>query len=339
MMTTERKLATVEQITALTSIPDADAIEVASVRGWKVVVRRGEFAVGDLVAYFEIDTMLPVAEGSPFAFLAPRGTKTVDGADFHVLKTIKLRGQVSQGLVVPLSAITTEALEPGTDLTEALGLSKWEPPIPAELSGMATGAFPTNLLPKTDAERVQNLGSHWPLIQSHRWVATEKVDGSSITLLNTDGSVRICSRNWELQPSDNLSGLRAATAQGVLPDVGWAVQGEVFGEGIQNNPLRIKGVRFAVFNVLRMVDGRFVPVGRSEWPERFARHAVPLVDLPLPKTIEEAVRQVDGMRSLISPDRLAEGVVWHVADGTPLSALGGRECWKAINNAFLLKNG
>jgi len=119
-----RKLASVQAIEALDPIPGADKIEVATILGWKCVVAKADgFKVGDKVVYIEVDSVLPVAQWS--AFMAPR---------HYRVKTIKLRGQVSQGLVFPLSILfdyvtadTMVKARAGDDLTAVLGVTKHDP--------------------------------------------------------------------------------------------------------------------------------------------------------------------------------------------------------------------
>ena len=201
---TTRHLATIERIADIRSIPDADAIEAAVVRGWTVVVKKGEFAIGDRCVYFEIDSFLPHV--GPFEFLASRGSRIFDDVRGHVLRTIRLRGVYSQGLVLPLAAFPEltgndgdGVGEDGRDVSDELGVTKYEAPLPASLSGIALGEFPTRLAPKTDSERVQNLVTSWDHLCTYgSWVATEKIDGSSMTVINDDGTIRVCSRNLEL---------------------------------------------------------------------------------------------------------------------------------------------
>lgn len=338
----DRKLVTVEVVTGIYPITDATHISRARVRGWDVVVKSHEFQVGDQACYFELDSFLPLADPR-FAFLEPRGSKVVDGVHGHVLKTARLRGTYSQGLILPASLFPELAgLGSGDDVAAALGIAKYEPPIPADLAGTVAGPFPTRFAPKTDAERVQNLTDDYDRLRAgHDWVATEKIDGTSVTMINDGGTLRVCGRNWEFAAPEKLDGTPAhwnlAESLGILellPD-GWAVQGELFGEGIQGNPLRIKGHRCAAFSVL--ADGSYIP--RHEWPAALAGIAAPaLEDLVLPETVEEAVAQADGLKSAISPDRLAEGIVWHAADGARLPELGDRSCFKAISNRYLLKH-
>ncbi|KYH44798.1 RNA ligase (ATP) [Branchiibius sp. NY16-3462-2] len=347
-MNDSRALATVAVIGDLQPIPGADQIERATVRGWHVVVRKGQLAAGQRVIYIEVDALLPISDPR-FAFLAARGTKTValrdgSGLEGHVLRTVKLRGQVSQGLVLSEheAGINLDESPVGSDLTDSLGIVKYEPPIPAHLAGQVVGPFPAQFAPRTDAERVQNLHAHWAVLTAHPagWIATEKVDGSSVTIVRdpADGRIRYCSRNLELRPTPELSsqivderiGLSAALEPGMV------VQAEIAGPGIQGNPLRLPDLRLFVFNVLD-AHRRFLP--RSAWPQVALNHAAPLLDLPFPAGTEEAVAQVDGLRSVVGRDRAAEGVVWHTADGQGLTVLDGRDCWKAINNRYLLKHG
>lgn len=333
---TDRTLATLERVTALTPIENADAIESATVRGWNVVVKKGEFAPGDLVIYFEIDSLLPL-DDERFAFLAPRGEKTVDGVRGHVLKTVRLRGTYSQGLVLPAALFpeVDECLD-GITFAERLGISKYEEPVPAEMEGKAAGPFPRAFAPKTTLERVQNLTPVWDAVHRHPFYATEKIDGTSTTYVNDGGTLRAAGRNWEYTDDGSVPWLMAETYRILerLPE-GWAVQGEIYGAGVTaRNRLKIDGKRFAAFNVTD--NGKVVP--RAEWPAALAEIGAPLLDLELPDTVEAAVAQAEGLKSSITPGASAEGIVWHSATGTGLQELGGRTGMKVINNKWLLKN-
>ena len=216
-----RKLVTVRTVDAIEPIPNADAIEVAVFGGWRVVVKRHQFAVGERAVYFEVDSALPL-DDSRFAFLAPRGTKTIDGAEFHVLRTAKLRGALSQGLALPLHVVPEAA--DANDLAEALGVQLYEPPLPVDLAGSVRGAFPTHIVRKTDAERVQNLGPILPGFVAADWYATEKLDGTSTTFIVEPDGLRVCSRNYELIPTPQLTAVQVAERDGLRAGVpaGWA---------------------------------------------------------------------------------------------------------------------
>ena len=176
----ERKLASVRRITDIQPIPNADAIEVVVVGGWKVVTKKGEFNVGDLCVYCEIDSFLPILP--QYEFLRKSSYKKLStGEEGFRLRTIKLRGQVSQGLVLPLSVLPGgRELFEGMDVTEVLSITKYEPPIPASLAGKVKGLFPS-FLHKTDEERLQNLDSEYPFDSNKKYYVTEKLDGSSAT--------------------------------------------------------------------------------------------------------------------------------------------------------------
>ena len=106
-----RKLASIRKIDAIDPIPGADAIECASVGGWKVVVKKGEFHPGDLAAYFEIDSWIPTAV-APFLSKG-KEPRVYNGVQGERLRTIKLRGQISQGLLLPLDKFVEEGLKSG----------------------------------------------------------------------------------------------------------------------------------------------------------------------------------------------------------------------------------
>ena len=350
-MAEERALATVEEITELRPIEGADSIEVARVRGWDVVVRIGEFNVGDRVVFFEIDSFLPL-DDSRFTFLAPRGArKNPEGVEGHVLKTARLRGVYSQGLVLPLQDFPEIGTWfPGMDATDSIpGLEKWDPPIPAELAGSAKGAFPSNFK-KTDEERIQNMP--WLFEQSaytdlsDGWVATEKIDGSSMTVFLIDGEEGVASRNWDIEDTSHNSMWKLARSLDLhqkmrdwypvpefIDEAEIALQGEIFGPGIQGNPLQVKEVQFRLFTI--QYDRAELP--RGSWPQWALDIAVPVHDLPYPKDQDEALAQVENLKSLINPDRPVEGVVWRNTRATTFPN-GARASWKAISQRYLLKH-
>ena len=239
----ERKLATIRQITDIRPIEGADMIELASVGGWNVVVAKNVgHKVGDMVVYCEIDSFLPIKE--EFEFLRKSSYKKMGDQEGFRLKTIKLRGQVSQGLILPMSVFGEfgwTAYE-GLDVTERLGIVKYEPPIPAELSGKVKGNFPS-FIPKTDEERIQNLTKEyeeWKIQSKHQFYVTEKLDGSSATYYIKDGEFGVCSRNLELLETEGNTFWKVAREMDLenkMKSLGKniSLQGELIGEGIQGN--------------------------------------------------------------------------------------------------------
>lgn len=341
---TERAMATIRTIDAIEPIENADKIEVAKIGGWEVVVGKGDFSSGDKVIYFEIDSALPL-DDARFSHLAARGSRIINDKPYHVLRTIRLRGIYSQGLVMPYHEFAEEityATHSGGDddlsdgLDREIGVFKWEPPVPVSIGGQVAGGFISGA-PKTDAKRVQNLseGQYAQLLEEGRWIATEKIDGISGTFYNDpDKGIRAASRNWELKESEDQVHWKMVDKydlQNTIPQ-GWVVQGEVAGPGIQKNRLALKEVSLFVFRVLDDA-GRDVP--RILWPEEIKSIAAPVYDgLKLPPTVGGAVEQVNGIKSLVTPGRLTEGVVYWDKDGREFSFLG-RPGFKAISNKYL----
>lgn len=325
-----RKMARVVTVDDVLNHDNADALEIAVIGGWRVVIKKGEFAKGDRVVFFEIDAALPVADPR-FAFLEPRGVKTVNDAKAHVLKTAKLRGVVSQGLLLPADAFPEISDDPYW--YEAVGVVKYEPPIPAQLAGQMKGNFYSKGdFRKTDAERVQNLAGVWDRIRENSWIATEKLDGSSASVIvEADGSVRMFSRNWELEPRPDLSLWQVLQRLDLTGLEGYQFQGELVGPGIQGNKLQLPDIGLRVFGAFKNFE--FLP--RSEWPNALLDIAVPQLDLELPATIDETVALADGMKSTVNPKVLAEGIVFMT--DSPQSYLGDRAVFKSINNKWLLK--
>jgi hypothetical protein len=216
----ERKLASIQRIGKVLPIEGADAIEMVMVNSWKVVSKKGEFKEGDLCVYFEIDSFLPMEKD--FEFLRKSSYKKMGDLEGFRLKTIKLRGQVSQGLCLPLSILEKEdemkigiskqpwgdqlqlgpyddaiVIEEGADVTAYMCVLKYEPPIPASLAGKVKGGFP-GFISKTDEERIQNMTKWFEEMRSESYYVTEKLDGSSATYYFRDGVFGVCSRNLEL---------------------------------------------------------------------------------------------------------------------------------------------
>lgn len=328
-------------IRSLSPIEGADRIELALVDGWEVVVAKGIHSVGDTVAYLEIDSFLPETEPMFESFVA-RGTKPMlsggEEVRGHVLRTVKLRGQISQGAILPLSEVglSAESTQDEVDAWMAThGVVKYEPPLVAS-SPDIVGVFPS-MIRKTDSERVQNLSDEFlASLDPARWVATEKIDGTSATFwADEEGVLRAASRNWEVS-LDAPGSLyrRVADALGLadLLAPGQVLQGEIYGEGVQGNPLKVNGVHLAVFSSegISSDDPAWSVVDTG---------SVPPLPLTLPQTVAEAVAQADGLKSVLNPKVNAEGIVWWNLDGTCYAETGDRANFKAINNRFLLKQG
>ena len=346
-----RHLATIQKIAAVEPIEGADSIEKVKVRDWWCVSKKGEFKAGDFCVYFEIDSLLPITN-KHFEFLG-KGSKpkkvVVDGKEYegYRLKTIRLRGQISQGLalgihVMPPVFTFVPDTDLGRDVSDFLEVVKYEPPMPAELAGVAKGPFP-GFIPKTDEERVQNMGDVIERHLNEPFRVTEKLDGSSATFFKTaDGVFGVCSRNLELLPSDSNTLWRMARQYSLeekLPN-GFAVQGEVIGEGIQKNPLKIKGHDFFAYNVWSISESRYLDPGEaSTFCSERGIKMVPVVFLKHPlMQVSTLLTMADG-DSVLSPGCPREGLVFRPLKESR-ETIGGQDSrfsFKAISNNYLEK--
>ncbi len=336
-----RKLASIQKIIALKPIIGADAIEKATVLGWQLVVKKGEFNINDLAVYCEIDSLFP--NKPEFEFLKPRGMR---------IKTIRLRGEISQGICFPLSILPTGFdIKEDTDCTEILNITKYEPIIPACLSGIAKGRFPS-FIPKTDETRVQVLQKILDKYNGEKCYITEKLDGSSATYFIKDGEFGVCSRNLELI-EDNANSFwkvaRQLDIENKIRSIGknFSLQGELIGEGIQNNKLKIKGQTvkfFTAFDIDKFQYLEFLDL--TKLLNQLDLPMVPIValDYELINNIDAIIKMAT-IKSSICDDVWAEGIV--IRPYTEKIDLllsidnfnNGRVSFKAINPEFLLKYG
>lgn len=419
-----RKLATIETILDIQPIPEADAIEVATVRGWKVVIKKGEFSVGDTVVYCEIDSWIPT-ELAPFLSKGSE-PKEFNGIKGERLRTVKLRGQVSQGLILPLSTLfkhgqiikdkTIELIEKdekecanakmtlaknritikgtkeqfeklgnemvqalvlaldydtssdefktlrgrfnttkkivlteenrvnsvelmfdncfGMNISDMLGIIKWEAPTPAALAGTVKGNFPS-FISKTDQERIQNLLEYFEQFKGKLFEVSIKLDGSSCTMYYNNGAFGVCSRNLELKEDEQNTFWKMAIKYNIRQKLeayskNIAIQGEVFGDKIQGNPEKISGQDFRIFDVFIIDEYRYAsPEERAEILVDLGLFEiqVPILGfLPMPNNLEEALELAEG-RSL-NPATQREGIVFK----------GNGVSFKVIANSYLLKH-
>lgn len=339
-----RKLATIRDIDEIRPIEGADAIEVAVIEGWEIVVKKGEFAPGQAVIYLEIDSWVPT-EIAPFLTKNAALPREYNGVKGERLRTIRLRGQISQGLILNywdfpdvVKAFHKTRLydpeNPHFDVTDILGITKWEAPISAQLQGQARGNFPTDLVPKTDQERIQNYMKYVTKHADDCFEISLKLDGSSCTMFRWEDIVRACSRNLELklteENADNTF-VKLALEFGPRIPEGYAFQGEVMGPGVQGNRENLKDHKFFVFDIYDINKKKHVdPVSRRLMCQVDGFDHVPILDDAgkAPTSVAEALAFVDGLKSINHP--IAEGAVWKSNNDPSFS-------FKAISNKFLLK--
>lgn len=336
------KSATIQRIIKLEPIPGADRIEKATVLGWEVVVQKGLYKEEDLIIYIEIDSLLPQEDKYDFI----QNTRTDEnGKDWYYVKTIKLRKQISQGLILPLNTLTEEAVESlhkadeklknngltGVDVSEALGIIHYEKPVPADLRGQVKGNFP-GFLRKTDEERIQSNPSLLEELKDSHYYITVKLDGTSGTFYKHEGEFGACSRNqekkeyagstyWQIAEKYNLKEISDNIC----------IQGEICGPGIQQNKLQLKEKEFYVFNIYEIKPRRFLNFEEIlKFCLKYDLKTVPLEEVNgrFDYTQEELLEKAKGKYE--NTDRNREGIV--------VRSMNQEISFKVLNNDFLLKD-
>lgn len=341
-----RQLASIQRITAIDPIEGADAIECASVLGWKVVVKKGEYAVGDLAVYFEIDSVPPDEDQYKFLWRFAE----VRPNNFRI-KTVKLRGQISQGILFPWDVAENAVMEQmdqsdacqylgtdwseGDDVTELLRVAKYEVPLPRG-SADVEGQFFDGVI-KTDEERVQSAEGAKRLValQGQMYYITVKCDGASMTVAMHEGKPKVASRNYRLADTPDSAYWNAARNGGLLDLVAacpwWAIQGELVGPGIQSNRLGLKQHECLIFNVYDRNMGMYVSF--IELKEIAGDMMVPLVEAgySFRKDQDDLLKLAEGKYAGTTNER--EGIV--IRSQVP----DNRISFKCVSNRYLLKGG
>lgn len=336
----ERKLARIELVDEIKPIEGADAIELAIIGGWQCVVAKADnIKPGDKVVYMEIDSIVN-KENPVFAFMENKNWR---------VRTIKLRGQISQGLAMPLRLFgLPEGLEVGDEVTEVLGITKYEPYIPPEMTGITKGNFPS-FLQKTDEERVQNLKRVIEQNIGTECYISEKIDGTSSSFYFNNSVFGVCSRNLELCESDTNSLWMLARKNDLenklrnmyaVANRHFCVQGEIAGPGIQENKYKLSELKLLMFSVFDI--DRYAYLNYQDFREfcdLLSLETVPIINdkFVLNHTVQELIDMAEG-QSILNPNVQREGIVIRSLENKDVIGLG-RFSFKAINNKFLLKHG
>ncbi len=330
----ERKLATIRRIAEVKSIEGAEFIEAVRVDGWWVVAKKGEFPVDSLAVYMEVDSFVPT-EIAHFLTKAGHEPKEFEGVKGERLRTVKLRGHLSQGLLLPISILpTTTVIEVGNDVTELLGVLKWERPISPQLYGQAKGNFPS-FLRKTDQERVQNIGRTLEGYINETFEVTIKLDGSSCTIFSNGEEDGVCSRNLELKRDENNAFWKIALEYDIHKKIraygkNLAVQGELIAPNIQGNYEKVTKPEFYVFDVFDIDKQEYMlPKERQEFCKLLDIPHVPIIDKAFTMVVD-----VDKLLDMAEGNGMNKGVK---REGLVFKHNSSSFSFKAISNSYLLK--
>lgn len=332
-----RMMAWIAKIEEVKPIENADQIVAYRVGGWWVVDKKNAYNVGDLAVYVSIDSWIP-HELAPFLSKG-KEPREFNGVKGERLRTIKLRGQISQGLLLPWT-VGGE----GDDLSELLSIQKWEKPMNAQLAGVCKGNFPTEI-PKTDQERAQNLTKEIAnaIEDSMMFEVTEKLEGSSMTCYLIRGEFGVCSRNMDLKETEGNSFWATARRDGIEEkmraiDEHWsyAIQGELIGPGIQGNIYGLKQTEFYVFDVYNIQTGAYLdPGSRQVLIRKMGLKHVPILaqraqlyDTLGIKNVDDVLKFAEGKSVMGDINTEREGVVF--------KEVNGGMTFKSISNRYLL---
>jgi RNA ligase (TIGR02306 family) len=258
-----RSLVTIQKVKEISVIPDSDFLELAHVMGWQCVVKKGEFNAGDLGVYYEVDSFLPVDERYEFLRTSSYRENVDNGAGFRI-RTMRMRGQLSQGLLLPLNKFPElEGLGEGADVTEKLDVRKWYIPETATAGGIIIGERP-NGIPASDEIRIQSALELLEELKGKPYYITTKMDGTSGIVYYIDGKIGCCSRNKEIKDEESslywVPVYKYALKE-KLSKLGKNIvfTGEICGPGIQRNKLRLPGIDWYVFDVKDWDAGKYLP--------------------------------------------------------------------------------
>lgn len=250
-----RKLASVRHVRSIIPIEGADKIELVEVDGWRCIASKGQYEIGSKVVYFEVDSLLP--EVPEFEFLRERCyVNNRNGVGFRI-RTMKMRGVFSQGLLIP----APDGVSVGDDLTEHYGVTLYEVQSDANARVPSKGSWPY-FLRKTDQDRVQNVIGD---LGDETFEVTRKEDGSSITIYRNGYNVGVCSRNLEVKLDGNKYHVGATPILEMLRAIpeNIAIQGELMGPGIQGNKRKLKDYQVFIFNIWSIDHQRYLPPGEA----------------------------------------------------------------------------
>jgi len=287
------KLASIEKIHTVVKHPNADALDIVGVLGYKAIVKRDQYKVSDLIVFIQPDTVLP-DDTVWAAFYKAKSSR---------VKAVKLRGEWSMGIVESIENVFNIAskdipdFKEGMEISQTIGVTKYEPPVPADLS--AKGLLPFGI-PKTDEERYQNLGNDIPYGATVD--VTLKIDGQSWTAYakrKEDGLIAtgICGRTLEFKDDvtnnytllDKKYGIiEKITTYARKHNISVAIRGESYGQGIQAfslNPHSSMKKDLAIFSVYLIDEHRHTSKGE----QFYFRNVAEDLNLPTVPILEDSV--------------------------------------------------
>ncbi len=334
-----RKMASIQMVEEVKLIPEADKICAYVIQGYNVIDQIGKYLVGDKVIFVQPDSFVP-STLTPFLTKPGKFPKTFNGVEGEKIKTIKLRGVYSQGLILPISVcdFIESELFVGLDVSYPLGIEKWEPP-PEFTSADAKGLFP-DFIRKTDQERINSFfKDHSHLFETETWIMEEKCEGSSITVYYYQGDFGVASRNLSLRRSDENTYWKTALEydlENKLTELGKniAIQFELVGPKISGNIYKLDKFYMFAFDVFDIDKQEYLnPSDRRELTKKLGLTDAPVLQSRLSlkgKSLEDILEMADGQSVLGTIGCLREGLVFKAHSDKRIS-------FKSVSRKYLAK--
>lgn len=309
-------LAIVSTIDSIRPIEGRDRIEMATIENYNSIVTKGEYNVGDPAVYIFYDSILP-ADNPDFEFLRARCySAKLDG--FRI-RPMKMGGEVSEGLVLPMSVLPPgKEYHKGDIVTDVLRIRLYEQPEEATPANVE-GAYPT-MIPKSDEENIEKVFRHRDMWKDIEFYITEKVDGAAGTWIydsETD-SLRVFSHNWEVGESgvwfdaarneeikEKMKGYCKSNGLASL-----VLQGEVIAPSVQKNIYRVSKALIYIYGMMTVEGRRYAFADMVDACREIGLNTVPVLakSAYMPESIAEMLSACDGRSVLADVPR--EGVVW-----------------------------
>ena len=339
-----RKLASIQVVKSIEPIDGADRIELAHVLGWQCVVNKGQFHEGDLAVYFEIDSFLPLREQFEFLRKSCYTNSDLLGEGFK-LKTQKFKGQLSQGLLLPVSLFPEiSSHNIGDDVTASLGVRKWAVQERASTNGTIIGTLPYSI-PHTDETRIQAMPELLQEFSGIPYYITTKMDGSSHSIGIDENGFHVTGHNYEYKDGYFYSFIQKRGYKEKLTAFmkicnmkTITIQGELCGAGIQGNRLKLNAPEWFVFTVNE--DGK--RAGLTQMLN--ICNALELTHVPIEESgldLPAKYHNVEGILKRAEGEYPSggkkEGIVIRPVVPVHSTLIGNYLSFKAINNQFLLK--
>ena len=342
-----RKLASIQRIWNIEPIEGADKIELASVLGWKCVVNKGQFKKMDLAVYFEVDSFLPIREEFEFLRSSSYRNSQIMGEGFK-LRTMKFKGQISQGLMLPISIFSeiSKDIELNQDVTELLKIRKWEIEERVTTGGTIKGTLPFDI-PHTDETRVQaepNLINEFKDIE---YYISSKMDGTSCSIGIDEDGIHVTGHNYEYKDDDSCDFYVYVKKNGYLNKIQdfyksnglklLTIQGEFCGPGIQSNPAKLIKPNWYVFTIRE--NGNRVGLERMlDICKELKIDTVPIEEIgfDLPSIYPNVESLLERAEGLYVTGSKKEGIVVRPTKPIFSKTISSNLSMKVVSNSYLL---